>query len=93
MALKKSHFGVEKTNKYLLFYLKLHLNHCIVMKTSILDSNCGVYVGPRKTNLRIHIGVHRKFSWGRFPSVAHGGYLYLVCAVYDVIFMFSSDVS
>jgi len=31
-----------------------------------------------------HSGVRRKFSWGGFHSVAYGGHLYLVCAVWDV---------
>ena len=29
-------------------------------------------------------GVRRKFSWGRFHSVAYGGHFYLMCVVCDV---------
>jgi len=29
-------------------------------------------------------GVRRKFFMGGFPSVAYGGHLYLVCAIYYV---------
>jgi len=34
----------------------------------------------------------QKIFMGGFHSVAHGGHLYLVCAVCDVVFIFSSEV-
>ena len=38
-------------------------------------------------------GVRRKFSWGRFHSVAYGDYLYLVWAVCDVTIWRHNHVS